>query len=208
MALGDVYKARFCCYTPSQIGLNVTHWVVTAETGVGASHAEIADKFNTEFAADYKAVISSNASYRGVGITKVLPLPVSAETANVTADGFGAGGLNLAPTQSSGIITIKDGLAGRAHRGRIYIPFPSADSVDPAGAPTIVYRANMLTLMGEFANVQVCGVGANTTTLVLGLYHRLPAPPTATIIAQLSVPAKFATQRRRGQYGKTNVVPF
>lgn len=208
MAIGDVYKVRFCCYTPTQIGLNITHWKTVAEAGVGASLADIALKMNDTFAPLYKPAITGAARYRGVGVTLILPPPATAEITNTVLDGAGTAGVMAAPTQTSGIITIKDGLAGRAHRGRIYIPFPDQISVSPTGGNTLAYEASLNTLLGAFGANQTCGVGGNTTTLQLGIFHRLPVPGNATVVTFLTTPDKFATQRRRGEYGRPNVLPF
>lgn len=208
MAVGDIYKVRVCCYTPDQIGLNILHYTVAAETGVGSSLALISQAFDTAFAVPYKAAISASAKYRGVGAQKILPGPPVVEFPTTVNDGDGTSDVGLAPCQVSGIISWSDGRAVRQGRGRSYIPFPASSMTDANGKQAAAYAALILSVATAIGQTRVCGIVGNQTTLVFGLFHRLPLPGNFTEMQLSRLPAKWATQRRRGQFGRTNVLPF
>jgi hypothetical protein len=52
----------------------------------------------------------------------------------------------------------------------------------------------------------VIGTAPNTATIQWCLYHR--ASGTTTDITAITTQSKLATQRRRGDYGRHNALPF
>jgi hypothetical protein len=117
------------------------------------------------------------------------------------------------PNQVSGLVTKLTGSAGRKNRGRMYIPFPSvADQDAVSQQPTANYVTDIAAIAtGIGVNAPftfACGAG-NTVTLAMLVYNFKASPP-ATVIATNAFIARprWATQKRRGDYGKPNAFPW
>jgi hypothetical protein len=203
--VNDVILVRHICYTPSQIAVRAYRAGIVALVGIIDSTALLACLDNS-VAARYKAIMSPDARYRGTGIKKVVGAGTTSEEVISSNDGPGTVAGNLLPSQVTGMTTVQTGFAGRANRGRIYWPFPS-EADDIAGAipdPTYVVRADAAASILTGSPTLVFGAMVLTWTVLL--HHRVPNTNTPTT-GRLTRP-KWATQRRRGQYGKTNVLPF
>lgn len=209
MPVGDIMRIRAVTYANDQVAVNVRHFRVSAVTGTQATPLQIATAFDGALAPAYKNMMSVNANYRGVGCQKIFPLPPALESTVVANAGAGLVAGNLLSRQTAGIMTIKTASAGRKYRGRIYYPFPSVGSSDANGIPTNAY----LALIGAIAiawglvgvNTTVAGVGGNTT-LVPIIWHR--ATNTYDDVTSSASSQKWATQRRRGSFGRVNVLSF
>lgn len=219
MAVGDNWKVTICCYTPTQISLNDFFVQTLSEGANPPTAAAVAESIDIVMAPLYKPWMSSLARYRGVAVSKVsIPLPTA--TAGVSRDGVGTGTAVLCPTQVSGLVGFKTAFAGRHFRGRVYPGFVD-DAFKAADgsltAPGLVVLNNLafgfLTLWNATDIVAPFGTGVLGTTVRARIEDLPPAtPPTFTITYNRVLSAigrsRFATQRRRGQFGKTNVVPF
>lgn len=205
---GDLVKVRHVCYTPTQIGVNVLYYRVLAAPVGAVSDFDVAASTNMARGGLYKALISTMARFRGVGVQIVIPGVSPPEQVDVTQDGVGTSGTTLAPTQSSGIITKLTAISQRYARGRIYVPFPSTDDMTAAGAPTAGYLAALLTLANDLDDVETVVVGAASVVLTPVVRSLSVAHPGTYTITTCVPRAKFGTQRRRGQYGRINVLPF
>lgn len=209
MAIGDEYRVRVCCYstTLGQISLNNTYWLVGAQSGTGATAAQIATVLDNGFAPVYKALMPSVASYHGTQVQKIngtLGLAV-ASTAN---DGPGTNGSAILPAQDSGIIAWGTAIGGRHGIGRIYPGFLSINATNVNGQMLAGTQTLLQNIGNEYLLSATAGSGGNTSTLSLYLRSAQAAGvqfyPVITATARL----KFATQRRRGQYGRLNPLPF
>lgn len=202
----EIYAARIVCVLSPQIGVNVLHAICTAKAGTGATDAQIAASIDTLVAANYKALIQNNATYRGVGARRIFPT-LGLESTSVASTGVGTAGANGLPLQVSGLLHIATLNATRKGRGRIYIPFPStaaaAANGTMAAAYTVLLNALGATLSAGFSS----GGGGNTNTFNWCLWHRASNTYDAWS-ANAQGTTKFATQRRRGDYGRQNAVPF
>lgn len=203
----DHVQVRVVCYTPTQVSENVLDYVVRSPViTLGATLQEIAAALATTFQADFKAFMPSVARFRGVS-AQDLSNPVSVPYTDATKDGAGTNGALLAPTQTSGLIQKRTLSGGRKNRGRIYVGFPSQANIAGTGG----MNGAGLTLL---ANIQdtidvsqtIVGAGG-TTTLDLVVWHRGGAFDY-TLVNQLVAVGEWATQRRRGQFGRINVTPF
>lgn len=223
MPVGDVYRVRAYCYdnTLTQVGINTWYLAVTAQVGTGALQAQIATSVDAAIAASYKACLSVNALYRGVtvqliytGGAAVIPPPIDSPTVVNAGAGTVAG--NTLPAQVSGLISWQTSSAGRGYRGRVYIPFPGASAANAQGQMVAAYQASLGALAAAIFAAVSAGVGGNTSTLHLALQHDLtpaaPRPPrhlySYPLVTNFSEPLAFATQRRRGQFGRINILPI
>lgn len=206
---GDIVKIRTCCYTPTQIGINVHYYrVLTAPTGP-VTDLEVAVAVEDNFDNLYKACISSDASWRGIGVQLISPtLPYPVEQVSVAQAGIGTGAAGLLATQTCGIITKLTAYAARYARGRSFIPFPAIDAVTAAGAASAGYLAVLTTLANELDDLQTIVGVAGTVILTPVIRSLTVANPGTTPVTVCKPSTKLGTQRSRGQYGKPNALPF
>lgn len=124
-----------------------------------------------------------------------------------TGVGF-AGGLagDVLPTQTAGLITKRTAVPGRRGRGRAYIPFPTESYNDANGLPTNAYMTPAGALAFSISQSVLVGTLIDGNYLDPVILHR-DTGGTSDILATLAR-QKWATQRRRGSYGRPNVSPF
>lgn len=217
MMAGDVFKLRVVCWSPvnGQIGVNVSYWVASLVTGIGATPAQFAAAFDGLVFAAYQSFMSSTCAYRGVGVQQVLELP-PVEATVVTHANPGTAALGALPLQVSGLLGTGTAFSSRHTRGRIYIPFPADDFTDANGDINIAGQTILATLANAYGANLNLGAGANTAVMNLTVRSKVlhlgppVLPPTITynVVTVVTARTKFATQRRRGQYGRLNPLPF
>jgi hypothetical protein len=149
-----------------------------------------------------------------VQVRDLSSVPLWAPAGSIAGNGVGTAGAVHLPKQTCGLISYVDGLSGRAHRGRMYVPFPSSADNVADGVPTVGYVVNLGALLTALlVPIIVVGAGGNTT-IQPGLYHRAkvgppPVPQSITILSGPPTPSTlWATQRRRGDYGRPNRAPL
>jgi hypothetical protein len=207
MALvGDIYEARIVSTIGGQTAINIRHYRVSTIVGTGASDSGIATAVNARFATDMKAAMTSNATYRGVGVRRIKPLPVTIETFTIASLGAGTAAGDVLPTQTCGMISLRTLLAGKSRRGRFYVPFPSEGLNDTDGTPTAAYITTLGLLAGDILATLTAGGGGNTNDLVPVVYSR--ELDLTTDLASTISRDKWATQRSRGDFGRVNPPPF
>lgn len=211
--LNDILEARIVTFdptAPSQVGVNVIHYKVTNLVGFGVTQLALAQRLDTLAAPLYKALMSSSVQYRGVLVQKIWPLPRVASEQTAANAGFASGAASQVPTQVAGLIKLKTANAGRAFRGRIYLPFLGTGSIGVDGNPTAPYVTALNNLAAAIFT-PITGVsGGDQTTMVPGIYHAkgFGTPPIGAHTIDLTTSATgsplAATQRKRGNYGRTN----
>lgn len=205
MAVGDILKVVQYMGSEEQMGLNVRHYRVSAEVTGGASLTEIANALKAIFAPLYQVCLSSSAFHRTVGVQVIRPLPIGNEA---FAGAFNDVGLRTGdplPKQVSGLISLRTALAGRRNRGRVYVPFPAETSNNSSSEPDAVYIEGL----GGIGTAHVAPrtvVGATGTTTIVPVIFRRVAGTTQDVVS-FRVRLFWATQRRRGDFGKPNVLP-
>lgn len=208
IAVADHLQVKWFCRQAEQIAINIRHYRV--ETLVGApTDQEYADAFSATVGPSYKSVLSTNASYFGMTLYQFtvggwVPLANSR-----SGSGPGTAGVEALPRQAAGLITLRAAGAGRSQRGRAYVPFCPETFNDTGGVPTAAAIA-------AFDNLAFCFQGTLTIVGIVGggftsdvngeIYHR-GAGGFDLINTFVSQP-KWATQKRRGSYGKANSDPF
>lgn len=204
--LNDVLEVTVGTYRPDQWGLNIMHWKVTNVVGAGASDLAIAAALDATFAPNYKTFSAADVQYWGTRVKKVFPLPATVPQRSVLAAGACLSGPVSLPAQVSGIISGKTAKTGRSQRTRIYLPFPSALFNDPAtDRPLAAYLAAQAALVIFLSGADTITVGVNSTTIEWVVFHRATGLTDAVTTVQSN--QKWATQRRRGNYGRPNVPP-
>jgi len=182
--------------------------VVTATTAPSVSDQNFADQLATFIQGNYAALLSTLATFWGVSVQAVPPTAPSppANSAGAPVPGTAAG--DMLPSQTSGIITLRTAAIGRRNRGRVYVPFPAEADSSPQGRPTVGYIGRLGNLAAQLTLPLTIAAGGGTAIVEPVIYHRLDTPPTSTFITAAVARPLWATQRRRGDYGRPNPPPW
>jgi hypothetical protein len=206
LAINDVVQLQVVCADGSQAAFNTYHYQVT---GVGVAVATLEDmiiNFSALVAPKYKVMLYNGATYDGIIGQVISPLPLLARVLYDADGGVGTAGAIGLPKQTSGLIRFQTNFAGPGFRGRAYIPFPSATSNQADGVPTNAYNANGLVLADALKNFIAVSNGGRTATVQMGLFRR--AGSIFTPIVSDGAAANWATQKRRGDFGRPNLAPL
>jgi len=204
-AIGDVVQTRIVCVQGDQVSVNVVHWAIVNKVGTGATDAQAALAFDTVYEAQFKALMSNGATYRGTGFKRLYPIP-GVEVAEVSNAGVGGVAGDPLPFQVSGLVTKRSATPGRHGHGRLYVPFPGEADNGATGRISAGYDTRLTNLENNLIGPVVAGAGGNTETYAPVIYNR----KTHGIIFVLDITHQqtWATQRRRGEHGRPNVLPF
>jgi hypothetical protein len=193
------------CFQGSQLAINARHYRVDIIVGVQPTDTQIRDRFDALFGPLYTPLLSTTTNFIGCTVRKIHPLPVLLETARAGVSTAGTATGDPLPKQVAGVITLRSPFAGRSNRGRLYIPFPAEGSNDTDSTPTAAYLADQGFLGLGLASNVVVTAGANSATLGPVIWRR--GPRTAVVITGFTGRDKWGTQRRRGDYGRPNLIP-
>jgi hypothetical protein len=204
---GDIYLAQFYCYNSSkgQLAVNSTGYFVANTTGVGCTQQAFADQLATTVASLYKSIMSATAQFWGVRVARTLiaTTPLSSFSAVGRGPGLQLG--PLLPTQTAGLLRKGTAYGGKRYRGRWYLPFPATDHNTAGGDPTAAYVVAAETLATFLRNDVLVVEAGNSNTLYAVLLHKSLTDVTKIISA--TVANRWATMRKRGAFGATNLPP-
>lgn len=204
--VNDVYEIKYATYCAGNAGINVLHYACTAVAGTGSTDIQLATQLDALMAPLYKACMAGIATYYGIRAQRVTPLPKSLSVVVSPNIGVGLAGAAALPGQVCGIITLQTAIAGRKNRGRVYVPFPASAQNDATNdTPVGGYKNEIQSLGVGLTSTIVAGVGGNTSTMVPVIYHRKDS--TFTLVVSIRANQKWATQRRRSNYGQLNPYP-
>jgi len=208
VAVGDVFRVQTVCATATQVALNNFHYRIVTETAPGLLQSDVALAWNTRFNASFKACVSSAAAYKGTMTQKVSgALPLNLPTPNPVGAGIGGTAGEMLPGNICGIITWRSLFAGRANRGRSFMPFPGEADNDINGHPNAAY----LTKLGTFADLNrvswTVTFGADTASLQLCIWHAASRTLGVDLFNR-TAQERWGQQHRRGDYGRPNVPPL
>lgn len=183
-------------------------YVVAAGVGTGVSYAEFLTFMNTVWGPLWPVMYTSLARFNGLLVREILAATVTpiapAWDTGAAAVGIFAGGPG--PSQVSGIISTRTAVGGRKGRGRVYVPFPGQVAYMANGEPTAAYITLVTALASAWVAPQIIVGAGGSVSLVPSLRHRATGLTTALLTAYPK--PVWATQRRRGDYGRANVSPF
>jgi len=215
IGLNDVVIARVWCSDEEQASVNTFCYQCTEIAFSDATDDEIATDLDTLLSPLYADILNTSTKYNGVQVYKLngnlngTPYQPGVSVAGAT---FGTvTGLGL-PRQTCGIISWNTSLTGRRYRGRTYLPFPPSGFDSGQGfpsTPAITAYYNIASAIRNYVLTSMTGA-----TMEQQLYHRgrqystPPIPGQITPMRAWTNPAKWATQRRRGSYGRANSSPI
>lgn len=204
---GTIVQTQVVCQLNDQIGMNVVyHRCDAAPIGGGTDMRRFADAINLRIADPIKSCLVSSAFFLGIRCQIVFPLLLPGVIRTNLAGAGSIAGEPL-PRQTSGIISKKSTQAGQRKGGRTYIPFPSEGSNDVTARPNAVYLANAAAYADAIClpfNV----VGGPGTSNMIAIIFRRSAPGASSDVRAYTVAQAWATQRRRGSFGRQNVNPL
>lgn len=206
--VGGVIRHVMYCTIPGQTAVLKRDWQITSITGGSTiDSASLLNDLDLGVAGLLADQMPLVATYYGSQL--YYQTPVGARPRPESTTGNQSPGINanpLLPTQVSGLISLYTDTLGKTGQGRVYVPFPWAGANDTNATPTSAYMTGLNTLGTFFAtNRTVAGVGVSANIMPV-LYIPGGAPPKP-IIRAIARDA-WATQRRRGAFGRTNGNPF
>lgn len=194
----DIVRVSVLCRVGTRDAYNIWYFVASGTTGVGTiTYDDLATTWKTLAEAVYPGVMSPSGTLIGASVNRAFPAP---PTPSINAGDSDLPGLitgDVMSRQTCGAVTKRTELAGKAYRGRAYIPFPSEASNDADGNPTNGYRTAVATLCGSFCAAQTITVGTATIILYPIIYHK--ATSTYTVVSSFNVRTYWTTQRRRNR---------
>lgn len=205
LSVGDILELKCFTYLEEQVGLNVHHFIVKG-ADAGATLEEFAAGLDLQLAPVMVPLLSDQAEYLGVQARRIFPGPPTAPvTANTQASVGQVGGTPL-PKQTCGLISWRTVIGGPRGRGRTYVPFPGSNANDASSAPTATYFANLGDLR-ELLATQI-NLGAPFSNLQVRKQIWNPGGVLGEDVTSGIERGKWATQRRRSDFGATNERPF
>lgn len=206
MATDDYFKVSVCCQAVDQISLNVFSFsafnVVDTYT-----YDDLAGSMGAALLPLYQAILPAEASFYGLAITRQRPLPITQPAYYINLQPGSASG-TLTSRQVTGLITKQTGIGGRAGRGRTYVPFLATSMVSTTGHLSTAGNTALNALAVQLFTQQVYGpnLGGGLARINPVLAQR--PFPAFTLVNNYQVRTKLATQRRRGDFGRPNALPF
>lgn len=206
--IGGIVRCVTYCTKPGQASTNTHKWQLTNLTsGTAFSSNQLTIDYDAAMLALYTPLLSADALYYGTQVYLMNPigLPPRPDSinANVTA-GTGTGG--LLPGQIAGLISLRSSTLGKIGAGRTYAPFPYVDANEADGTPTNAYITSLAAL-GTFLRSNFLVVDGAVTATFRPCLYRGGVDTPRFIEEQISRNA-WATQRRRGDFGRLNAAPF
>lgn len=167
-AAGELFRATMNMRLRGQVVENVLHF--RGKTGAESPNA-LGVEINTDYWTYLAALCAPDVVFEGVTVLQLTPVVFDlAITPNTSIHDNGEG-LGVAVNNTiAAILTLRTGVAGKTHRGRMYIPgiassWTTTDSLTPGG----------VTAMNTFASQMLAkwGVGGTSLGFEWGIYSRL-----------------------------------
>ncbi len=216
-SIGQYVQLRIWTQMPSalQAGVNSCWYIVGAVGGSPSTDQDFATYMDSVIGPVYKPLLNNSADYRGCQVIIHSPVPpFPAQTipvSSVAAAGAGTGGVIPMPKQTAALLKFKTMRPGPSGRGRIYIAFPPQAGDSGGGTVDPAYGALIVALGGVIGVGIALSAGGRTATMVRALVHGINKAdiyPPASPVESYQAEAYWATQRRRGSFGRQNFSPI
>jgi hypothetical protein len=215
LSVGEVVQVRIWAADAEQASVN-TIWYQVAATGASAAtDQDVADERSATLAPLMKALLGNVAIFRGAQVMIHANMPphlqLTAPVFQNGQQGAGTAGAIMLPRQTSGLISFQTASPGVKNRGRFYVPFPSDNNNTTPGAPSALYITNLTNLAAQINSGLALVTAGRTATLVRIIRHfpdknGITFPPTPVTGGGGNI--RWATQRRRGSFGRFNGSPI
>ena len=209
LAVNDVLIVQTVINDPSlqQSAVLSRYWKVASIIPVGTiQFSDVATYFDGLLAPLYKPLIYNTATYNGCRVRRWFPANTDNWQYDNSNAGVGTAGAVGNPSQSAGLLSFIGNTIGRHGAGRQYVPFPSATDNVTYGHPSAGYLANLAALGLALVTQQPVTVAGITANLIPGVFDNVAKAYTS--INQYKAEDAWATQKRRGAFGRFNRPPF
>jgi len=201
----DILEVKFYSQLGVQGAINRIYYRVGLPP-VGGTHtdANAALALNTTFKPFFRALMSFEATWRGVSV-QILTRD-GFDPAYFSSPDVGLEATVALPPQTSGLIALRTGKKGRSARGRMYVPFPAEGHNTTAGVPTGGYVTDLQSLGEALRSVQVIVAGGLNLSLEPVINSTLLTEfyPFTSAIAR----PVWASMRSRSYNAAANVLPI
>lgn len=201
---------RFVAYYtyPGQVATNKRDYQCILLTGglvIGSD--DVLAQLDSDWATQIKPLMTSDADYYGSQLYYQTPVGAPPRPSSTKASaGPGSDAGEALPLQTAGLVSLYTDTLGKTGQGRIYTPFPSIDSQGTDSTPDALFLADLANFRDYLIAPLVVTAGGVTATFVPVLYLPGGVPPKQ-IVSGIARDA-WATQRRRGNFGRVNSNPF
>lgn len=211
---GELIRVRFWVQDGDQAAVNTIYYLTTGANTGGLTDQEACDSLQIQYNPLYVAVLNNNAEWRGVQM-QIVTEPPLIPVFNNSNPLVGTAGAIALPKQTCSLVQYQSNFAGRKYRGRIYIPFPASADTSLDGKPSASYLTRLLDIQTQLANTSFLNDTGGTKFIAVQqvIPHFLrkgdpgpELPPTA--VASWTISSRWATQRRRGAFGRQNISPI
>lgn len=206
VAVNDKLEIKAYCALGDQVGINVRHWTVSATTGGSLTEQQVADAYSQQLAPIMQSLISAYSKYLGVTLQTISITPKPAAVISTAGQGDGSNGGAHLPKQTCGFLRLKTAGSGRKSRGRVYTPFPPHLLTNTEGEPNPDMIDHLNALGNFYASSRGFVVGG--ATVVISPVIRNRAANEYSAVVNFETVPKWATQKRRGDFGRQNPIPF
>lgn len=142
----------------------------------------------------------------GWRVQQLAPLPPATTVFGVNQVN-GTAGATTAPTQARPLLSFITDFSGRKYRGRIYLFTPTFDCSTPLSYPNAATLGTINNLGNDLRGSVVVG-GSTWKSVILHKPSAPAGPWTSTPITNHKAGNFFATQRRSGNTGRLNPLPW
>lgn len=206
--IGGLVRWKPQCFINNQLGENILYFKRTDALVTSPTEDKVLEAIDNAFAPVIRPLLATAAQYMGSSLQRLTPTLSNRFTYSVNAGaGTGTAG-DVMSTQTCGLITKLTDMGGKKNRGRMYVPFPSeGDSV--LGVPSDGiggYQARLATLAAQLISDVTLLTGQTFAPWLCGYDEVVGLKVFAERgrITDYRRGPGWATQRKRGYYGKTN----
>jgi hypothetical protein len=204
---------RFTMWTQfgAQAGVNVHHYKIAGAVPANMSWADIFVALFNNFKVAFPACFSNKATWMVDELREEIPV----KSVTYTDAIIGGAGLltdQPLPRQVTGLLRKITTEAKRNNTGRTYVPFPTVACFANEQSITVGYQGQLGAYGVAIDNDVSVGTPPNNVLLIPVVFHAkrmkpVPVAPYAVSVSNVEVINTSATQRRRGNYGRPNLVP-
>jgi hypothetical protein len=201
------YAHTIFCSDSDQLAVIKRFWTVYTIVGPAPDTQQCCDQLDALLAPLIKPSMNAHATYRGSTFGRVSDLPpLEVASICIANAGAGTGGADAMSKQTTGMLSLNTDLKGPFNRGRVYMPFPAVQADDGTGVPNAAYLLKLAAIGAIWTAFQTVVVGGNPTSMRCTRWDN-DVHPTQPYTEGIARPA-WATQKRRGDYGKANKFPI
>lgn len=205
--VGDLIQIQPWWTFQEQAGTNVLHYSPVPPVPA-VEIEEVVEALSAAWSVECRGIVGTSVVFNGL-TGRIYRLNTTFPTViGEAANAAGTFGTDPLPGQVSGIITKRSADGSRKGRGRVYCPFPPLEACDAAGNPAVAYLAAMNAYATQVLDSQSVVGNAGTIVMKPVIANRPILSGGFKEITSFVVRGRFATQRRRGDYGAPNISPF